>query len=181
MAWNTPKTWVGGEVPTAALLNQQLRDNMELTMPGIATQEGQIFVGNGPNSIAARLPDAARVNTSESTAATSYGDNLATVGPSVTITNHGKTCIVVWSCSVQNNTDNADSFMSWRADGDNTLISDDAKSLRQDGVLAGNQWRFGGVDVNTVLTPGTTTFKAQYRVNSGTATFGDRFIGVIPL
>lgn len=28
MAWTTPRTWVAGEIPTAALLNTHLRDNL---------------------------------------------------------------------------------------------------------------------------------------------------------
>lgn len=179
MAWNTPKTWVGGEIPTAALLNAQLRDNFLETMPAKATQEGQIFVGNGVNQITTRIPDAARITTTQTTASTTYAD-LATVGPSVTVA-HGKTVIVFWSCSVSNTTLDADSYMSWAMSGSNTRAADDPFSLRQDGVPANVTWRFGSVDINTVMTPGTTTFTAKYRVDTGTATFGDRFIGVIPL
>ncbi len=179
MAWTAPITWVGGQVPTAALLNAQLRDNLLESMPAKATTEGQIFVGNGVNSIAARIPDAARIATLETTASTSYA-NLATTGPSVTVS-HGVYAIIFWSCAVQNDTNNADSFMSWTMSGSNSRGAADIYSLAQDGVFATNPWRIGNVDIHSSLTPGTTTFTAQYRVDSGTGSFSDRFIGVIPL
>lgn len=179
MAWTAPITWVGGQVPTAALLNAQLRDNLLETMPAKATTEGQIFVGNGTNSITTRKPDATRTNVAETTSSTTYA-NLATVGPSVTIT-HGTYAIVFWSCFVQNDTANADSWMSWEMSGTVNRAAGDAFSLRQDGVPASNGWRIGSVDILSTLTPGTTTFTAKYRVDSGIATYSDRFIGVIPL
>lgn len=178
MAWSAPITWVGGQVPTAAILNAQIRNNMLETMPAKATQEGQIFVGNGPNSITTRIPDAARLNVFESTTSATYTD-LATVGPSVTAT-HGSYVVIFWSCLVQNSVANADSYMSWTMSGANTRAADDVWSIRQDGVPATNPWRFGSVDVLTNLTPGTTTFTAKYRRDTGTADFTDRFIGVIP-
>lgn len=179
MAWTTPITWVGGQVPTAALLNAQLRDNMLETMPAKATAEGQIFVGNGVNSITTRTPDAARITTFESTSSTSYA-NLATVGPSVTVT-HGTYVIVFWSCQLQNNTANADTYMSWEMSGTNVRAAGDVWSLRQDGVPATNPWRIGSVDIISTMAPGTTTFTAKYKVSGGTADYSDRFIGVIPL
>lgn len=178
MAWTVPKTWVGGEVPTAALLNAQLRDNMLETMPAKATTSGQIFVGNGVNSIVGRVPDGARVTTGETTTSTSYTD-LATVGPSVTIT-HGVYAAIFWSCSIQNTTANADTYMSWAMTGSNTRAAGDLYSVRQDGVPASNVWRMGSVDIHSGLTPGTTTFTAKYRCDSGTASYSDRFIAVIP-
>lgn len=179
MAWTAPITWVGGQIPSATLLNAQLRDNMLETMPAKATAEGQYFAGAGTNSIVARKPDASRISASESTSSTSYV-NLATTGPSVTIT-HGVFAIVFHSCLIGNNTTDADTFASWAMSGSNVRAAQDQIAVRQDGVPASNSWRAGQVDILSTLTPGTTTFTCQYRVASGTGTFSDRFIGVIPL
>jgi hypothetical protein len=179
MAWTAPKTWVGNEVPTAANLNIHLRDNMLETMPAKATQDGQIFVGNGVNSITPRFIQADRISTFESTSSTSY-TNLATVGPSVTVT-HGSMCIVLWSCQLQNNTANAASHMSWSMTGSSNRAAFDLISITQDAVSASQPWRLGNVDFLTGLFPGTTTFKAEYKVAAGTADFSDRFLAVIPL
>jgi hypothetical protein len=179
MAWTAPITWVGGQVPTAALLNAQLRDNLLETMPAKATTEGQIFVGNGPNSITTRIPAAAQVSALETRSSTTYG-NLATVGPSVTVT-HGTYAIIFWSARFFNSLTDADTHMSWEMSGSNVRAADDFFNIRQDGVNANSPWRVGGVDVHQALTPGTTTFTAKYRVDSGTGSWQDRFIGVIPL
>lgn len=179
MAWTTPITWVGGQVPTAALLNAQIRDNLLESMPAKATIEGQIFVGNGPNSITTRIPDAKYVLDTGTTTSTSY-TNLATTGPSVTVT-HGVMAIVFWSCALQNSTDNFETRMSWEMSGSNVRAAGDTWSIMQNGIPASNQWRIGGVDLINSLTPGTTTFTAKYRVGGGTGTFDDRMIGVIPL
>lgn len=179
MAWSAPITWVGGQVPTAALFNAQLRDNLLETMPAKATQEGQIFVGNGVNSITTRIPDARYETASQTTTSTSYTD-LATTGPSVTVT-HGVYAVIFWSARIQNDTLNQDTYMSWAMSGSNTRVAADLYSIRQDGVAAGNAWRVGSVDIISTMTPGTTTFTSKYRVAGGTGTFDDRFIGVIPL
>lgn len=44
MAWATPRTWVSGELVTAALLNQHIRDNLNAVVP------------NGPNGWTAYTP-----------------------------------------------------------------------------------------------------------------------------
>ena len=49
MAWTTPRTWVTGEVVTAALLNAQLKSNMDLTAPAILTTAGDILYASGSN------------------------------------------------------------------------------------------------------------------------------------
>lgn len=179
MAWNAPVTWIGGQVPTAALLNSQLRDNLLETMPAKAVEEGFYFAGTGPNSIAARQPAGARVAASQTTSSTTF-TNLSTVGPSVTVT-HGDFCIIFHSCGLSNNTADVESYMSWDISGDNVRTAQESTVVKQNGVPANNTWRMGSVDILTTLTPGTSTFTGKYRVSSGTATFSDRFIGVIPL
>lgn len=179
MSWTAPKTWVGNEVPTAAILNTHLRDNMLETMPAKAAQDGQIFVGAGVNSITTRYIMADRISTFESTSSVAY-TNLATTGPSVTV-DHGTMCIVLWSCQLLNSGANNSSHMSWSMAGTMNRAGLDLISITQDAVSASQPWRLGNVDFLTGLTPGTTTFTGQYRTSAGTADFSDRFLAVIPL
>lgn len=178
MAWTAPKTWVGGEVPSAANFNAHIRDNLLETMPAKATQDGQIFAGNGVNSITPRFIEAARVSTFETTTSTSY-TNLATTGPSVTVTT-GAFCVVMWSCQLQNNGALNLSAMSWEMSGANTRGALDVVSVHQSAVSANQVWRLGNVDVLSGQTPGSTTFTAKYKVSAGTGSFSDRFLCVIP-
>ena len=58
MAWTTPRTWITGEVVTAALLNAQLKSNMDLTAPAIMTTAGDIIYASGANTPARLAKDA---------------------------------------------------------------------------------------------------------------------------
>lgn len=178
MAWTVPKTWTPTEIPTATDLNIHLRDNLMETMVAKATQEGQIFVSTGVHAIAARLPQAANITTSQTTTSTTYTD-LATVGPEVTVT-HGPYAMVIISTRISNNTTNGSSRMSWAMSGSNVRAALNTTAIQQNGVDANNVWRIGNVDILTTLTPGTTTFTAKYNLTSGTGTYADRCIAVIP-
>jgi hypothetical protein len=51
MAWVAPRTWVTGEIVTAAYLNSNVRDNTLETAPAKAAAAGDIFVATGANAI----------------------------------------------------------------------------------------------------------------------------------
>jgi hypothetical protein len=178
MAWTAPKTWVGGEVPSATSLNAHLRDNLLETMPAKATTEGDIFVGAGPNAITTRRIEGHRISTFESTTSTSYV-NLATTGPTVTVT-HGAFVLVMWSTQLQSSVGSNASFMSYAVSGSNTIAASDNISITQTVASLTQPWRVGNMNIHTTLTPGTSTFTAKYRVESGTADYSDRFLAVIP-
>ncbi|MFT2016283.1 hypothetical protein ACMA1D_10635 [Streptomyces sp. 796.1] len=185
MAWTAPKTWTAGAVLTAAELNEQLRDNLLETMPAKAMTPGAFFAVEDENYIVERRTQSARVNAVETTASTTYSD-LATVGPSVTVTT-GTRAFVFISAQLSNDTASAQSVMSWTVSGatnrdpvaDATLL--DLTAIVADGVPASSPWGMGQVDLLTVLTPGENTFTAKYRAGgSGTARFQNRFIAVFP-
>jgi hypothetical protein len=69
--------------------------------------------------------------------------------------------------------------MSFALSGTNTQAASDARSL----ILLGNALQQSTASfVFSGLTPGSTTFTAQYKVSgSGTATFSNRSMWVIPL
>lgn len=153
MAWTTPRTWVTGEVVTAAYFNTNLRDNLNFLV-GAAGAE---------------------VLTSETTTSTTYTD-LATVGPAVTVTT-GVSALALFSAEMGNSTANA-TLLSVAVSGATTLAASEnyrAVDNTTSGVTGFNHKFFTG------LTAGSNTFTLKYRVGGGTGTFLIRRVTVIPL
>jgi hypothetical protein len=118
----------------------------------------------------------ASVATSQTTTSTAYAD-LATVGPSVTVTigANGLALVIVGADQLDGTGYCVTSFV---ASGANTIAASDARAL----INATNvEIAASKVILLTGLTPGATTFKLQYRVTAGTGTFLNRDIAVIPL
>ena len=180
MAWSTPFTAVSNAVYTAAQHNASVRDNLLETAPAKVTAANQLLVGTGANSIAARTPIAAAVATSQTTTLTGYAD-LATPGPSVSPVTG--TAALVGIHSAITNSGAGVSLASFEISGATTLAAADNVSIGQDangGTVTPNT-RIGSFHLMTGLTPGTNTFKMKYRVGSGTGTYVDRKITVVPL
>lgn len=178
MTWTAPKTFVANDVLTAAELNEQLRDNLNETLNGIATEEGQFFVVASENRMTTRTPQIARTSARESTTSTTYVD-LSTIGPVVTIET-GPNAFVFIGGSMENNTANSVAGMSFEISGATIALASDERSVSTDGLSAGYAWRTGTaryVDLNE----GENTFTAKYKCGSNTATFQDRYIIVMPL
>lgn len=55
MAWTAPRTWVTGEIVTAALMNTHVRDNLLETSAATATTAGDLIYADGANSMGSRL------------------------------------------------------------------------------------------------------------------------------
>jgi ethanolamine utilization microcompartment shell protein EutL len=120
----------------------------------------------------------ATVSASEATSSTTY-TNLTTPGPQVTLTvpASGSVLIIV-TAQITGSTGNAAGFMSVTVDGAIPLAVGDPSSLR---VAGNNAVRASATALVTGLSPGSHTFSATYRLQgSGTATFSDRNIVVIP-
>lgn len=179
MAWSAPMTAVANSTFTAAQFNQYVRDNLNETAPAKATSAGSYFAADGVNSIAQRTPNIAGILTSETTTSTTMTD-LATFGPSVTVTT-GPYALVLTHCQVENN-----GAGSAYAGVEVTGASSIAPALNR----AINVFNAPGVRVGAgtavmyhgslSLTPGANTFTMKYRVSSGTGTFADRRIIVMP-
>lgn len=178
MAWTAPMTAVAGVIWTAAEFNANVRDNLLETMPGKATAAGRLFATSANNAIAERVPSTATVATSQTTSSTSYVD-LATVGPSVTVTT-GTTAIVYWSVAMSHSSGSGEMSVSVAVSGATTLAANDNWRLLESGVTAGNTNRGGQAHRFTGLTAGSNTFTLKYRTTAATATFLDRDIIVLP-
>ena len=177
MAFTAMITWVAQNL-TAALLNQQLRDNMNETAPGIASGAGNFIVTDGANSIVERNPDTAAVATSEGTTSTTFTD-LATAGPAVTATT-GTEAFVILSARLVNSDASHVTFMGFAVSGATTLAADVDTALQ---VKAGVSMAGSRVILVTGLTAGSNVFTAKYRTSNvaGTASAQGRDIAVIPL
>jgi hypothetical protein len=177
MAWTAPLTWVS-QALTAALLNQQLRDNMNETAPAKATAAGRFIVTTGLNAIAERVPTSAFVATPESTTSTSYTD-LTTAGPAVTVT-AGASALVFVSCAMNNNTAGEYPIMSFAISGATTQSALDEWAISTYTPAANATYRLSKASF-VGLTAGSNTFTAKYKVTAGTGSFSERRIIVIPL
>lgn len=181
MAWTAPMTAVANTAFTAAQFNTHVRDNLVETAPGKATagvSNGSIVTKSGTNQIAFRTPSSAEIVTSQSTSSTGY-TNLATTGPSVTVTT-GSRALIIMSASLQNNSDNS-SFVSVAITGATSDAAADDRALRhRDGTGSSGEEQMSHAYLFTSLTPGSNTFTAKYRVIGGTGTFRYRHLIVIP-
>lgn len=174
MAWTAPITWTAGTILTAALLNQQVRDNQLEMMPAKATTTGRWIVSSGVNQLVERVPSSSTVATLQTTTSGTYTD-LATVGPSVTV-DTGNTAIVILSAIMSNTSAGGRAAMSY-----NPSAGDDQAAIAES-VAANGGYRPSLLDVKQGLTPGSNVFTAKYRAAvAGTANFANRDLTVLPL
>jgi hypothetical protein len=148
------------------------------TIPGYMSN--WVFYDSGP----AAGPATAVVLTGETTTSASYVD-LATTTDQVTVNigPSGLAIVLIQAYCVQN-TAGGTACVSFALSGVNTAAGDDTRMFAsQFATQNGYTLNIGGV-ANLVpnLAPGATTFKMKYRTSgSGTATFYNRRISVIPL
>lgn len=133
-----------------------------------------------PNHLALSA-DTATVTTTQTTTSTSYTD-LATVGPTVTVTVgvNGKV-LVFMSSKVANNTANAYTHVAFAVSGANTIAAADIN-----GIYMGNHGgtpdnKFGIPIMLEGLSTGATAFTLKYKVSGGTGTYQDRILGVVAI
>jgi hypothetical protein len=165
---------------TAAQLNTHLRDNLLETAPAKAAIESQYMVAVGVNKIKARVLSTNRVPTSETLSGGEDYSDLATVGPSVTV-DTGQRAMVFCYAKISHNTIGGTAAMNWAVTGATERDPKwEAGAVVSGQPTAARSIRTTGMDIITTLTPGTNTFTSKYRVFTGTGTFADRFLGVIP-
>ncbi len=124
--------------------------------------------------------DGATVSTTQTTNSSSYVD-LATVGPSVTLTTGANVVVQVACGAANNNGSGFNGFVSVAVSGATTVAASDNFCASVSGTGAG----FGVTDVANIaltgLTPGVNTFTLKYRVNGQTWGFYNRDIRVVLL
>lgn len=120
----------------------------------------------------------ATVATSEATTSASYTD-LATTTDSVTVAigSSGKALIAI---AADITVSSVSGYLSYDVSGATTSAAADAKSFRYMAAGTNSVHHMDAMFLETSLTPGFNTFKLKYRVSSGTGTFINRRITVIP-
>lgn len=153
--WTTPPTpTVGGKITAA--VGQVLSDDLTYLYD---------YLGSGGTDFIA---------TSQTTASTAF-TNLATVGPTVTVTTRTLALVII-SATLSNSAAN-DTRMGFTVSGATTAAASTANAIRWVGT---NTNRCSFVKL-IVLTAGSNTFQAKYAVSAGTGTFLDRELSVVPL
>ncbi|WP_326564563.1 hypothetical protein [Micromonospora peucetia] len=179
MAWSTPLTAVSNSALTAAQWNASVRDNLLMTAPALATAAGRIFVTTGLNALAERAVGSATINTQETTTSGSYTD-LATVGPTVTLTT-GTNVIVILTACLFNSVAGSTAQMGFQVSGATSVAPSLNQSLIYESSASADISQMSVVVPVGGLTAGTNTFTAKYRADpSGTATFLRRSLLVLP-
>lgn len=182
MAWTTPLTAVSNATLTAAQWNASVRDNLNVTPAALATTAGSIFVATGANAIAQRTPATNTVATSQTTASTAFTD-IATVGPTVTVTT-GTQALVIVTVSASNSAAIGDNRVDFAITGSTSRSASDTTAMVHQEGSANQGHRSSVVNLITGITGGSNTFTVKYRITAtggGTGTFNDRTITVIPL
>jgi hypothetical protein len=157
-------TAVANTIFTAAQFNQFVRDNLNETTPALATAAGSHFVADGVN---------------QTTMSTTFAD-LATVGPTVTV-DTGPYALVLTHAQVENSGAGS-AYAGVEVTGATSIAPALNRSINifnsaNTRIGAGTSVLYAG---GLVLTPGSNTFTMKYLVSSGTGTFGDRRIIVMP-
>lgn len=177
MVWTAPMTAVDNATFTAAQFNTHIRDNLLETMPGKATTLGGYFVSDGANAISQRFSYTANVLTSESTASTTFTD-LATVGPTITNFVSGASFFIFVGAEVSGSLTTTFSLMGFDISGDMTLAPTDIYTA---GSVGTGTRQLANVFRAIPLSGAGSiiTIQAKYRATTGTATFANRWIGIL--
>ena len=145
--------------------------------------DGSDAIGDLGDALAAKLDSSgvasATLGTNQTTTSTSYTD-LATVGPSVTLTT-GTKALVIISTYIQNAVSNRDTYASWEVSGASTVAAADSWGMLVWANASGIQISASRVHLITGLTPGSNTFTMKYRVSAGTGAFSQRHITVLDM
>jgi hypothetical protein len=146
-------TYVAGNVLTAAQLNGSF-DSFKFTSAIVAT--------------------------SQTTTSGTFTD-LATVGPSVTLTT-GTTALVILTGRLSIASVNQAALMGFAVSGATTIAAADASCIYVDTRGAIDQTVQCTAIYQVTLTAGSNVFTAKYRSTTGTATFVNRglLVGIIP-
>jgi hypothetical protein len=128
----------------------------------------------------AKYISGAKIDTVQTTTSSSFTD-LATAGPSVTVTT-GTKALVIIGCGLYNGTVGAKAVMGFAISGATTTAASDAFVFNfQNPGGATNIVSTAASAFVVTVTAGSNTFTAKYKSSSGTSTFENRSIIVIPL
>lgn len=183
MAWTTPMTAVNNAVWTSAQFNTHVRDNLNEQAVTLAsgTDPGQFFFSKDSTGELMMAKAAVhKIANNQTTTSSSYTD-LATVGPTVTVSSTvAKAWTIVWGCRGLNTGTDNPWLCSIDISGATTLAAHDDRAIQSDGLSGSEPHRQFSV-FRTNFNAGSTTVTMKYRVPAATGSFMNRFLAVIPL
>jgi hypothetical protein len=184
MAYSTPLTAIANATLTAAQWNASVRDNILETPAAKATATGRMYISNGVNSIAERIPSRVKtVGAAQSTTSATPTD-LTTVGPTVGPLNTGTSAIWIVSAYISHATAGSGGYMGVTVSGASAVAMDLLDSLRILSATASLKQKASYVYMHAgTLTAGSNTFTAKYASTTGgtSAIFEERELIVLPL
>lgn len=174
-------TAVSGAVYTAAQFNTFVRDNLLECAPAKAATSSGYFVTTATNQISERSGIQTLMTAQDTCSATSYSDCDDGPGPTLDVLSGSMALVVVGGRIGGNSVTTASVKMSWEASGTSSIAAGDTWAA---GIVGpGAATAFGYVSrayLTTALTGGVNTFTAKYAVSSGTGTFSQRSLFVLP-
>lgn len=183
MAWTSPMTAVANTPMTAALYNANVRDNLRCEAPYLTGSVGDTYVVRRAKTIVSRTVEFATVTTPQTTTSTTYVD-LATVGPTITVSEILGQQAMVWiSAEVDNDTADAQSVATLEVSGAAAYAAVITRScVVRDALAANKPIQYMACYLFDPISRGKpVTFTMKYRVGSGTGTFANRRMAVWPL
>lgn len=120
------------------------------------------------------------VTTAQTTSSAAYAD-LATVGPTVTLTTTGTSALVMVTVQLGNSTGSATNIAAVVVSGATTRAAADTEGVVWVSTDANDAIRSTSVILMTGLTAGSNTWKVQYKTSAGTLTVANRSLVVWPL
>lgn len=160
-----------GDQPHGPNQQQALAQAIDTVLAGTYKTERDNAIAAAIAALLSGKAGFATVATSQTTASLTYTD-LATAGPSVTLTSAGTRALTVWRLVQGSSSGTAVSSVT--ISGATTVAADDSKGL----IVNDTNRTSMGFWLHTI-TPGSNTFKLQYRVTAGTGTFLDRSLFVL--
>jgi len=149
MSWTDPKTWAVGEVVTANLLNEQVRDNLTALK---TTNSAQYLLDE---------------STDYTTTSTSFADVDATKF-SHTITTTGGDVLIGFNASIKMSGGSLPVYFD--VDMDGTRVASDDGIVIISSTTSNNINGGSFIYLVTNVAGGAHTFKLQWKVDAGTAT-----------
>lgn len=180
MAWSAPMTVTAGSALTSAIFNREVRDNLNAQAVAKGTTASSYFATYSANLIVERFAATQTVLTSETSTSLNWTD-LTTVGPTLTCTT-GTKALVLFNARQSNATTNAFVACSVAVTGTTSIPAHVNWAWSSDGkVTVSQSERNFGMHLFDTLNAGSNTFTMQYLVASGTGTWLDRELVVLPL
>ena len=189
MAWTAPMTAIAGAVYTAAQFNTFIRDNLNETLPALATVSGNYFVTTATHHLAERTVYQDAIVVQNGFDSTSYDNpDLAGLageaivpGPTVTCF-PGTTALVVVGGRIGGGSTSTQSVkMSWEASGASSISAADEWAAGCVGFGGSTTFAYDSrAFLCTALTEGINIFTAKYAVSSTPGYASARSLLVMP-